>query len=174
MASIITNRPRSMRLTLILLTLLTPLSGCARPAVVDGMMPVEISGKTFLLEIVADDATRERGLGGRTELDPDKGMLFSFPDAKIRYFVMRDCFIDIDIIFLDSTGRIIAMHHMPVEEPKQADESQSAYERRLTRYSSRYNAKYAIELAGGMLETLDLEEGQLIKLDTEYLETITK
>jgi len=101
-------------------------------------------------------------------------MLFSFPDAKIRYFVMRDCFIDIDIIFLDSAGRITAMHHMPVEAPKQANESQSDYERRLARYSSRYNAKYAIELVGGALETLDLQEGQLIKLDAEYLETVTQ
>ncbi len=171
MASIITRRPLWI---LLALTLLIPLAGCSKPAIVDGMMPVEISGKTFLLEIVADDATRERGLGGRTELDPDKGMLFSFPDAKIRYFVMRDCFIDIDIIFLDSAGRITAMHHMPIEEPKGANESQLAYERRLTRYSSRYNARYAIELLGGTLETLDLQEGQLIKLDTEYLETITR
>ncbi len=171
MASIIISPPFW---TLLALVLLTPLTGCSKPAVVDGIMPVEIAGKTFHLEIVADDATRERGLGGRTELDPDKGMLFSFPDAKIRYFVMRDCVIDIDIIFLDSAGRITAMHHMTIEPPKQANESQSAYERRLTRYSSRYNAKYAIELAGGMLETLDLKEGQLIKLDTEYLKTITQ
>jgi uncharacterized protein len=171
MASIITRR---LFLMMLGSALMLWISGCSKPAIVDGVMPVEIGGRTFNLEIVADDATRNLGLGGRKSLDDDKGMLFSFKDAKIRQFVMRDCYIDIDIIFLDSAGRIIAMHHMPIEEPKKANESQAVYENRLKRYSSRFNAKYAIELVGGMLENLDLEDGQHINLDTAYLESITQ
>jgi len=171
MASIITNRSFWMLLTM---TLLISVSGCSKPVVVNGVMPVEMSGKTFQLDIVADNDTRNIGLGGRKEMDADKGMLFSFNDSKIRNFVMRDCYIDIDIIFLDSAGRITAMHTMPIENQRTDDESQSEYEQRLKRYSSRFNAKYAIELVGGMLETLNLEDGQLIKLDTGYLETITQ
>lgn len=148
--------------------------GCSKPSVVDGLMPVKIGPKTFELEIVADPATRELGLGGRKEMAPDHGMLFSFPDSKLRRFVMRDCYIDIDIIFLDSAGRITAMHTMPIEELKRDDETQYAYEVRLKKYSSKFNAQYAIELIGGMIDTLDLQEGQQIQLDTEYLQSVTK
>lgn len=171
MASIVMNRTLWI---LMALSVMLTLTGCSKPAVIDGMMPVEIDGRIFELEIVADTETRELGLGGRKSLDADKGMLFSFPDSKLRRFVMRDCYIDIDIIFLDATGRIAAMHHMPVEEQKKADETQYLYETRLTKYSSRYNAQYAIELLGGTLESLNLEDGQQIKLDTEYLQSITK
>lgn len=148
--------------------------GCSKPAVVEGVMAVEISGKTFQLDIVADKDSRTVGLGGRESMEPDEGMLFSFPDIEIRNFLMRDCVFDIDIIFLDAAGRITAMHAMPVEPPRAADESLTMYERRLPKYSSRYKAKYAIELVGGMLETLDLKEGQRIEFDIGRLESITQ
>ena len=158
----------------VLLCACSMLWGCSKPAVVEGVMAVEISGKTFQLDIVADEKSREVGLGGRASMEPDEGMLFSFPDAKIRRFLMRDCVFDIDIIFLDAAGRITAMHAMPVEPPRAEDESLLMYERRLPTYSSRYSAKYAIELVGGMLETLDLKEGQRIAFDIGRLEAITQ
>jgi len=172
MASIVTNTTRL--LTLLLVCVLPMLVGCSKPAIVDGVLPVEISGKTFELEIVADDDSRNVGLGGRQSMDADKGMIFSFPDSKLRNFLMRDCYIDIDIIFIDSAGRITAMHHMPIEEMKKENESMYVYESRLKKYSSRFNAQYAIELVGGMLETLNLEDGQQIKLDVEYLQSVTQ
>jgi uncharacterized protein len=176
MAQIMNNPNRSfiMLLGISIIVCLTTMTGCNKPTVINGFMPVEIAGKTFQLEIVADNDTRTLGLGGRTSLDSDKGMLFTFPDSKLRRFVMRDCLIDIDIIFLDSAGRIIAMHHMPIEEPQGPDESALGYESRLPKYSSRFNAQYAIELVGGALEELNLSDGQLIDLDTDYLQSITQ
>jgi len=164
----------NLSMLLLLLLLSIELAGCSKPIVIDGYIPVEIGNRTFQLEIVADDETRNLGLGGRKQLDEDKGMIFSFPDSKIRRFVMRDCYIDIDIIYLDSAGRIIAMYHMPVEEQQAESESIYAYELRLTKYSSRFDAQYAIELIGGMLENLNLEEGQLLKIDAEYLQSVTQ
>ncbi len=165
----------SRRFTLIMLVSLSAmLVGCSKPAIVDGKAKVNLDGTTYTLDIVADDQTRERGLGGVDSLPENGGMLFAFPDSKMRAFVMRDCLIDIDIIFLDSTGRIVAMHHMPIEEPRKPDESQVQYELRLKKYSSRFSAKYAIEILGGKLETMNLKEGQLIDLDTEYLESVVQ
>jgi uncharacterized membrane protein (UPF0127 family) len=174
MAQIMT-RPHRL-LLLLAIAAITPLllSGCSKPSVIDGKMPVTLDGETFLCEIVADEATRTLGLGGRTGLEEGTGMLFSFPDSRLRNFVMRDCLFDIDIIFIDSAGRIVAMHAMTVEEPKRADESIYQYEMRLTKYSSRFNAQYVIELTGGTLERLDLNDGDAIELDTEYLQSITK
>lgn len=148
--------------------------GCSKPAAPAGFEIIEIGDRSFTLEVVADDATRTLGLGGRTEVPADGGMLFSFPDSRLRQFVMRDCLVDIDIIFLDATGNITAMHHMPVEAPQTSDESALEYERRLKRYSSRFNARYAIELQGGMLENLDLQVGQTIDLPTKRLAEITR
>lgn len=176
MASIInTHRLRLSTLSaLISLAMLIITTGCSKPVVAEGYTSVKISDRTFELEIVADDETRNVGLGGRKELAADKGMIFSFPKSRLRRFLMRDCLIDIDIIFLDSAGRIVAMHHMPIEEQQKDGESLYSYETRLKKYSSRFNAQYAIELIGGMLENLDLEEGQLIKLDIEYLQSVTQ
>ena len=175
MAHTLTRPART--LTLLLALLVTTLAGfgCSNPQVViEGKMPIEIGGKTFKCEIVADQDSRELGLGKRESLPADEGMIFSFPDSRLRSFVMRDCVFPIDIIFLDSAGRIVAMHHMHVEEPKKEDESQYQYEMRLAKYSSRYNAQYVIELLGGTLEKLDLEEGDRIEFDTGYLQSVTE
>lgn len=176
MAQIMTTE-RNFPILMSIVMMLTPLVliGCNNaPSVIDGKMPVEIAGKTYMCEIVADDELRELGLGKRETLPQGEGMLFSFPNARLRNFVMRDCLFDIDIIFLDSAGRIVAMHHMPAEESKREGESQYEYESRLAKYSSRYNAQYVIEINGGELEKLNIKDGDRIELDTEYLQSITK
>ncbi len=167
------TRRTILALTLPLLALL--LGACAEsPQVVNGEAIVTLDGREFALKIVADDESRARGLGGVEHLAEDEGMIFIFPNARLRSFVMRDCLIDIDIIFLDATGRIIAMHHMPVEEPKRDDETQYQYELRLAKYSSRFNSKYVIELQGGMLEKLNLKEGDPVDLDIEALDALAR
>ncbi len=145
---------------------------------------VTVGGKTFTLELALDDQTRFRGLSGRTHIDADGGMLFVFPSARNSYFVMRDCPIPIDIIFLDPTGRVTAAHKMEPEEPRGADEKELSapypgapewtwvnekYEDRLKHYPSRYDAQFVIELAGGTLDSLKLREGDQVKLDVAAL-----
>ena len=147
--------------------------GCSKPAAPEGYEVVTIDGRDFTLELVADQASREKGLGGRESIPENGGMLFSFPDSQLRQFVMRDCLVPIDIIFLDHDGVIVTMHHMTIEEPRQPGETVLQYERRLKKYSSRFNARYAIELKGGMLEELDLQVGEKIRLDTGRLEKVT-
>lgn len=131
---------------------------------------VKIDGEWFHLELALDGQARFKGLSGREHLEPDGGMLFVFPQAADQRFVMRDCVIPIDIIFLDPSGRITAMHHMPVEPPRDPETEplgptgiSTAYENRLPKYPSRFPAQFVIELAGGTLERLDLEEGEIIE-----------
>lgn len=149
-------------------------SGCRQPAPPPGFERVRLGDRTYMLEIVADNESRTKGLGDRKHLDEDKGMLFVFPDSTKRHFVMRDCFIDIDIIYLDADARIVAMHQMVVEPPRGEDESDFVYNNRLTRYSSRFDSQLVIELAGGQLDHLSLEEGQQVKLDVERLRSLAK
>ena len=165
---------RRLTLTMTLALIALAQAGCKQPATPYGFERVTLDGRTYTLEIVADDASRTKGLGDRTELAEDKGMLFVFPNSTKRHFVMRDCFIDIDIIYLDANARIVAMHQMPVEEPQREGETGLAYNNRLKRYSSRFDSQFVIELAGGQLDHLNLEDGQRIKLDSARLRSLAK
>lgn len=151
---------------------------------------VSIGGRTFKLELAADAKSRFKGLSGREEIAADGGMLFVFPNPQPRlYFVMRDCPIPIDIIFLDGTGRIVAMHAMVPEPPRTEVEKALAparpdqpewewtnadYESRLKKYPSRHDAQFVIEIKGGLLEELKLEEGQRINIDTRRLSRVAR
>jgi len=150
------------------------LSGCDKKAAAEDVMAVTIDGRTFYLELAIDNAARVQGLSGRTHIEPDGGMLFAFPQADNRFFVMRHCPIPIDILFLDSNGFVVAMHAMQPEDPQGPNESNQDYENRLKKYPSRFSSQFAIELAGGTLKTLNISEGNQINLDTKKLKEIVR
>jgi uncharacterized membrane protein (UPF0127 family) len=142
---------------------------------------VKINGKTFKLELALDPQKRFRGLSERTEIPESGGMLFVFPDDQVgvHNFVMRDCPIDIDIIYLDGSGRIQAFHEMKKEPPRGPDEGRPGddspkYEARLKKYSSRFPSQFAIELRGGTIPGLKLQQGQKVELDAEGLKKRAK
>ena len=142
-------------------------------AVSNDVETVRIEGEVFFLEIAADNARRTRGLGGRELIEEDGGMLFVFPRPRVLGFVMRDCLVPIDIAFLDQFGTVVATHEMPIE-PREPGESDGAYERRLTTYSSNAAAQFAIELRAGKLRELGIERGDTIELDTTRLQRIAR
>lgn len=132
---------------------------------------VRLDGRMFRLEIADTPEKRFKGLSHRTEIPENGGMLFIFPreHVRVQQFVMRDCSVDIDIIYLDPSGRIVAMHEMKVEPPRGPDEGKPGeinekYERRLKAYSSRYPAQFVIEIKGGTLPKMQLKEGDKVDL----------
>ena len=132
-------------------------------------IPVKIAGQTFKVEPALDDPTRIKGLSGRTEIPDDGGMIFVFPNTQVRHFVMRDCPIPIDIMFLDGAGHVLVTHAMVPEKPREPDEEADAYERRLKPYSSRFPTAIAIELKGGKIKELGIQKGDTIEFDIEGL-----
>jgi len=145
-----------------LLLLLVFTAGCQAESSSQASQTVQIDARRFVLEIADTPGARERGLSGRTEIPADGGMLFVFPDAAVRSFWMRGCLVDIDIIYLDAGGRIVAMHAMKKEPPETPESA-------LVRYSSDWPAQYAIELRGGTLAQLNLRNGQKIDLPLDAL-----
>lgn len=131
---------------------------------------LQIGSERFLLELAADEETRSLGLGGRESIDANGGMIFVFSRPAVRSFFMRDCVIPIDIAFLDGAGRITATYTMTPEAPQAESETDFAYEQRLKRYSSRYRAKYAVELRAGTIERLGLRPADRLALDTRILQ----
>lgn len=143
------------------------LVGLAQTAPGQGGLPtreVVIGGERFRLEVAADPHTQYRGLGGRSEIPRNGGMLFVHASPRPLAFVMRDCLVPIDVAFLDADGRVLNVHTMPPEPPRRSGESADAYEARLPAYPSAGAAQYAIELAGGRFAELGVGRGDRIAL----------
>ncbi|MEM9083832.1 MAG: DUF192 domain-containing protein [Planctomycetota bacterium] len=161
------------RMMLTVLISLSLLGGCsenlgpitetnAKGEVVE-LVPAVIKGKKFYLETALDQETRILGLSHRENLDSDRGMVFIFPTAESRLFVMRDCLMPIDIIFLTDNLRVINTHAMQLD-PRKPREPDMQYERRLKRYASIGKCSIVIELAGGRIEELGLKPGDTVSL----------
>ncbi len=102
-------------------------------------------------------------------------MLFVFPEPEWLAFVMRDCLVPIDLLYLDDDGRIVNTHSM-LPEPPRTDAERAAgsmgdfgYNTRLTPYPSEQPVRLVVELRGGSVERFGLQPGDLILSDTESL-----
>jgi uncharacterized protein len=150
---------------------------------------VKIAGQSYYLETALDDATRFKGLSGRNHIEPNGGMIFAFRETRpttIGGFVMRDCPVPIDIMYLDKGGRVVSMFEMKPELARQPDEgtpgpgsadqtpANRKYEERLKQYVSRYPYNFVIELCEGSLKKLGVKEGDQIDFDREGLLKMAK
>lgn len=166
---------------LIAMPALLAMRGCDEKTA-SNIQPVKLGskGKKFYLEIADTDQVRMKGLGGRDHIEDTGGMLFVFNQAHKSAFVMRDCPIDIDIIYLDPNGRIMTMYQMKKEPPRGPDEGEAGtftnqkYEDRLVKYDSKFPMQFAIELKGGTLPSLNLREGDKVDLPVAELKKRAK
>lgn len=148
---------------------LAALASCTGGVVDGGTYAATIAGQRFSLVVSSSDATRQRGLGGVREIAADGGMIFVFPDCRMRGFWMKDCLTDMDIVYLDALGYVTAVHTMRKEPPRRADESDFAYEERLPRYSSVLPSQFVIELRPGRAAELGVRTQQKVELDRDAL-----
>ncbi len=133
---------------------------------------VVIGRETFKLEVAANEKSRAKGLMNRKKIDDDGGMIFIYKRAGVRSFWMKNCLVDIDLLYLDGRGRIVSMHKMKKEPPRGENESVVDYERRLKRYASRRPAQFIIELKPGWIDRLKPKVGETIELDLPKLREI--
>lgn len=128
----------------------------------------------FELEVAADSQSRAQGLMYRTKLDAHGGMIFIYRTADTHSFWMANCLIDIELIYLDPKGKIVATHKMKKEEPRRPGEPRWRYEDRLKRYRSVRPAQYAIEVKPGTIDRLTIKRGDVIELEFERLTKMAK
>ncbi|MGE3273533.1 MAG: DUF192 domain-containing protein [Vicinamibacterales bacterium] len=118
------------------------------------------SGQTARLEVVATEDARMRGLMFRERLAPDAGMVFVFPEAGFYPFWMKNTLIPLDMVWLDTERRVVAIarsvppcaadpcpSYPPLAEGRPVD------------------ALYVIELAAGGARRYGIEVGQVVEME---------
>jgi hypothetical protein len=103
------------------------------------VVSLRIGAAELRVEVASTPTTRACGLSQRDRLDPERGMLFVFPEAAPRKFWMKDTRIPLSIAFLDVDHRILNILAMA---PLQTEQ----------RYPSAGDAAYALEVNEGWFE----------------------
>lgn len=107
------------------------------------------------LEVADTPEERRRGLMNRTELESD-GMVFVYGREGERTFWMKNTYIPLDIIFLDSNREVVEIHEAN-PEPETPDEE-------LERYTGE-GAKYIIEVEQGFSAENSISRGDRFRID---------
>lgn len=78
----------------------TPLSATPLP---------EFGGVSLKIDYALTEAEREQGLGGRTSIPDDYGMLFVFPRDGRYGFWMKDTLVPLDMFWLNDQGQVVSI-----------------------------------------------------------------
>jgi uncharacterized membrane protein (UPF0127 family) len=144
-----------MARTLCILTLAAAVCGGCGNDDSEGPPAVRIGGAVWKVELATDQASRQRGLSGRTQLARGTGMLFAFPREEEVQFHMLNCHVPLDVAFISSRLTVVEIRRMPVEDDP-ADPK--AF------YPSRRPVRYALEVGGGELKRLGVGVGDRVEL----------
>ncbi|MBI2446492.1 MAG: DUF192 domain-containing protein, partial [Parcubacteria group bacterium] len=115
-----------------------------------GAGPVKIN-----IEYAETREKRISGLANRPALPKSSGMLFIFPDEKIREFWMKNTLIPLEIIFIGTKGNINEIIAM---KPCAPDISTCPI------YTSKNPARFAIEVNTGFAERAKIVEGDILEI----------
>ena len=101
------------------------------------------------IQIARTEFDRQLGLMFRKSMNENQGMLFIFPDNRIRSFWMRNTEIPLDMIFVDSSKTIlnIAKNTTPYSDSS---------------YTSTGPAKYVVEVNRGFTGRYNIKKGDKI------------
>jgi uncharacterized membrane protein (UPF0127 family) len=104
----------------------------------------------FRVEIADTPQTRAQGLMFVESLPSTAGMLFIFPDERIRTFWMRNTLVSLDILYFDAEGRWVSAQEnaVPLDE---------------TTLPSDGPAQYVLEINAGLVERFGMGPGTEIR-----------
>lgn len=105
---------------------------------------LRVSGHKVTLEIARTAAAESQGLGGRSGMTDNEGMLFVLEKPATACFWMKDMRFSLDIIWLNSAKQVV--HVQPDVSPKTFPKT----------FCSDTPAKYVIELNAGQAQGLGI------------------
>ena len=104
---------------------------------------------TLVVEIAKSNHEKKKGLQCRKYLKENEGMLFMWDFEDYRYFWMKNTYVPLDIIFIDSNFRIV-------------DIFSNAQPNTLDLITSKEKAMYILELNASISKNLGLKNGDMI------------
>ncbi|MDD9994080.1 MAG: DUF192 domain-containing protein [Rhodospirillales bacterium] len=115
-------------------------------------LTIETDAKVHAIEVEVARTPEERGIGlmHRTELAPDRGMLFDFGATRPVAMWMKNTLIPLDMFFADQSGLIvtIAEYTTPLSEK---------------RIRSGQPARFVLEMIGGSAQRLGIAPGDRLR-----------
>ncbi len=108
----------------------------------------------FQTDIASSDHSRQRGLGGRSELGSGEAMLFKFDTDDYHGIWMKGMRFPIDIIWMDSEKQVVHIEEgvQPEGEP-------------YTIHKPSEPARFVLEVASGQAKKAKIQVGTIIKFD---------
>lgn len=102
------------------------------------------------IEVADNEQKTAQGLMHRSSMPENAGMLFLMPQEDIQGFWMRNTYIPLDMIFVNSNKEIVTIHHntTPMNENS---------------YLSTAPALYVVEVNGGFCNKNNIKEGDQIE-----------
>jgi uncharacterized membrane protein (UPF0127 family) len=100
----------------------------------------------FKVELAVTPEEQSRGLMFRKNLRPDSGMLFVGSRDELRFFWMKNTYISLDMLFIDSHNEVKHIHYgaKPLDE---------------TSISSQYPVQYVLEINAGRAKKCNIRQG---------------
>ena len=109
---------------------------------------------TIDIEIKADDMSRAEGMMWRKSMEDNQGMLFIMDRAEPQSFWMRNTYVPLDIIFISEEQRILNIR-------------KNAQPQTLSPQTSQGDAKYVLEVIGGLSDKLGVKPGDRIEFERQ-------
>ena len=138
------------------LVVLLVTAGLASPAAAGDdaleLLTIETEAGVHTVMVEVADTAEERGVGlmHRTELAPDRGMLFDFGRTRQVTMWMKNTLIPLDMFFAESDGRIVTI----------AERTTPLSEKRIP---SGQPVKFVLEMAGGSARRLGIVPGDRLR-----------
>ena len=110
-------------------------------------MYIVLNDKKYPLEVKYTSKSKSQGMMGRKNLNG--GMLFIFNEPENQSFWMKNCLIDLDIVFLNK-NRVTKIHHSCIPCNSEDCEHYEGY------------GNMVLEFKGGFCEENDINEGDQI------------
>lgn len=106
---------------------------------------------SFTVEMAVTEFEQAKGLMFRKSLPKGHGMLFIHKDEDIRHYWMKNTYIPLDMIFIDSTFTVVDIfkNAIPLDE---------------TTISSKAKARYVLEVTSGEADHCKIKIGTKVKI----------
>ncbi|MEA2701392.1 MAG: uncharacterized protein QOE22_101 [Candidatus Parcubacteria bacterium] len=134
----------------------------APPAPAPAVPETKPAPKPFRFEVVTTQAAQAKGLGGRTEIPSDYGMLFVFKEKATQNFWMKDMLAPIDILWVRDDGVVAGVEREV--DPKTYPSS----------FMSPEPVRYVLETRAGEASRLGISTGTRLNLPLPYGRTVSE